>query len=279
MAKKSVEALIAETLEIPTFPPAARKVIELTDRESTSTADLEQILSKDQGIALRVLSFVNSAYFNTGRRVDTILDAIMLIGFQMLRALVVGASVRNLFRKFGATEKNLWEHSVLASLASSSVARVKKEVPIELALVAGLIHDVGKVVLNNSMPHEYDEITASGRRHGELLLQSESRVFGFNHGDVGALLLRAWDLPENLRMVAQSHHYDDCPSLAEEDRALCRVVALGNAAAVAVSLDGATLPETETEAFSQIGLSGSRVKDLLHEIRSLLNEQKNYFMA
>lgn len=279
MQKKSLEAIIAETVEIPTFPPVAKKVIELADRESTSTADLECLISKDQGIAVRVLRFVNSAYFSMGRRVDTMLDAIMLIGFQMLRALVVGAAVRNMFRKFGATEKNLWEHSVLTSLTASSVARMTREVPVEVALVAGLIHDVGKVVMNNSVPQDYEDITAAGQRHGNDLLLWERRHFGFTHGDVGALLLKAWDFPETLQTAVRFHHYGECPSLAKTDGEICRVVSIANAAAAALSLDSAALTEEDKEAFSEMGISGPHLKGLLQEIRSLFDEQRRHFMA
>ncbi len=278
--ESSAEAIVAETMEIPTFPPVARKVIELVDRESTSTADLDSLVSKDQSLAVRVLRFVSSAYMGMGRRVDTILDAIMLIGFDMLRALVVAASIRNMFLRYGPTERYLWEHSVFTSVAASGLARETGRIDIELALVGGLIHDVGKVVMNNGEPEKYGKITETARLGGLSFADIEFEAFGFTHCDVGALLLSKWNFPQNLQAVVRHHHYSESGFPVDEaQRNLCLVVAAANELSRSGESDKEHLAASIRQVLSEMNVSDARMDDVATKIRSVFVAQRDSLLV
>lgn len=273
---RSLEAIVAETVEIPTFPPVARKVIELVDKDSTSTAELEHLVSKDQDLATRVLRFVGSAYLGSGRRVETILHAIMLIGFDMLRALVVAASIRNMFRHYGPTERYLWEHSVFTSVAASGLARETRRVNIELAIAGGLLHDVGKVVMNNSDPERCAKITDIARTQGVSFADLELEEFGFTHSDVGALLLSMWDFPEILQAVVSHHSYYVSRFPSEETTAaLCVVVAAANEFSHLWESNGMDPTDSTRQIFSEIGVAATRIDHVAGEISSVFTAQRD----
>jgi HD-like signal output (HDOD) protein len=165
-----IEKIILKTVDIPSLPPIAMKVMDLIQDDSASLSVLEETISRDQGFVTRLLRIANSPYYGQDRKIDDIKQALLLIGFETLKSLVVVTALRDLHRKFDAFEQKLWEHSLGVALCSSLIAMVTLLAKPDEALVCGLIHDVGKTIINNSMPDVYPKVYEKMYETGQTVI-------------------------------------------------------------------------------------------------------------
>jgi putative nucleotidyltransferase with HDIG domain len=274
-----LERIILDTIDIPSLPTVAMKALELINDDSTSINELEKIISRDQSFSARLLRIANSPYYGMNRRIDTISSGVMLIGFNTMRSLVVAASLKDMHRKFGLFEQKLWEHSLGVSVAASILAKVAKMAQPEEALVAGLIHDVGKTVLNNSIPDKYAVVMQKAYEEGRMFKDVESELLGYTHCDVGGLIARKWKLPKNLEIVIQYHHAETLPAFEESAyEALCQVVNVADAICLKQSI-GIKGPEDIEVPYSVVGLGEAGFNKVLDLFKTTYSEQKAQLMA
>lgn len=226
MQENIIEKIILKTVDIPTLPPIAMKVMSLIQDDFSSLNTLEETISRDQGFVTRLLRIANSPYYGRDRKIEDIKQALMLIGFETLKSLIVATTLRDLHRKFGVFEQRLWEHNLGVALCSSLIAMVTMLATPDEALVCGLIHDVGKTLINNSLPEIYPQIYDKLYENpGRTIKDLESETLGFDHTMIGSLIAKKWKLPEKLEIVITYHHtypypdYED-PTYAE----ICNVV-------------------------------------------------------
>ncbi|HEY3345990.1 MAG TPA: HDOD domain-containing protein [Nitrospirota bacterium] len=203
---REVERLIEETCDLPTIPTVAMKVMELVSMETTSALDLQVVIENDAGLAGRVLKISNSALYGCRSSITNLSQAIMVMGFSILKAVVIAASTRNIYKRFGLTEKFLWEHSIVNGLASRQIALKVGFGKVEEAFLAGLMHDIGKVVICNSFPAQYQQLVNRVYLEGLDFAETETAAFGYNHLDVGWLLARKWKLPDEMAAAIRYHH-------------------------------------------------------------------------
>ncbi len=276
MKEELLEKIIMETVDIPSLPPVAMKVLQLMNDDYSSINELEKIISYDQAFSTRILRIANSPYYGRGRSIDAISTAIILIGFNTMKNLVVAASLKDIHRKFGLFEQKLWEHSLGVSIAASFLAMETKMVTQEEALVAGLIHDVGKTVLNNSVPDKYSLVIEKVYEGGAAFIDVENEMLGFNHCNVGGLIARKWKIPKNLELVIEYHHAETFPSFEDSIyEALCEIVRIADAVCLNLAI-GLTRPvNISTIELERIGLSEERFDGLQERIKKAYIEQKS----
>lgn len=227
--KKEIIKRTLDNIDIPSINPVAAKVLQLAESDSPSLFDFEKIISKDQAFSLRILKLANSPYYGRGK-ISQISTAINLIGLDAMKLLVLAVSVEDIYRKHDPFENNLWEHSLGVSIASSLIAAETKRVQPEDALVAGLIHDIGKIVINRNAPETYAEIINMTRDAGYSFVEAENIMLGYDHCSVGGFLARAWSLPENLQMAIEYHHARDLSKLENSDyKDICQTVKIADA--------------------------------------------------
>ncbi|NTU41857.1 MAG: HDOD domain-containing protein [Nitrospirales bacterium] len=228
---ESVE-LILKSCEIPAVPMVAMKVLRMVNDPDMDVNLLQDTIMADQSLAARVLRVANSSYYGLCRNIDTITDAIMMMGFQTIKNIVLAASTREVYRSFGLIEQKLWEHSIGVSVAASLLAREVGGVSGEEGTVAGLLHDVGKVIMNNCQPERFLVLTEMVYNERVAFFERERQVFGFGHAEVGGLLAERWGFPEGLCDAIRRHHFDSYADLMDLEpgvRILCTIVALADA--------------------------------------------------
>ncbi|MHB8763623.1 MAG: HDOD domain-containing protein [Deferrisomatales bacterium] len=195
--------------ELPSLPQVLVAVSRVAADPSSSAPDLAEVILKDQALTLKVLRIANSAqYALTAQRVATVSRAVVLLGFESVRAIALGIGAYHLLstlERGGRILEGFWTHAVATAVLAQDLARLMGiEVPEE-AFVAGLLHDVGKVVLA-----EHDPFAAAGvygfGLSGPALLAAETAAFGVDHVEAGAELARRWELPEMLRIAIGRHH-------------------------------------------------------------------------
>lgn len=272
--RSDLEKIILDTIDIPSLPTVAMKALELINDDGSSIDELERIISQDQSFSARLLRIANSPYYGMNRRIDTISSGVMLIGFNTMKSLVVAASLKDMHRKFGLFEQKLWEHSLGVSVASSLLAKVTKMVQPEEALVAGLIHDVGKTILNNSIPDKYTLVSQKVYEEGLFFKDVENDLLGYTHCDVGGLIARKWKLPKNLEIVIEYHHSESLPVFEDSAyEASCQIVSVADAICLSQSI-GLKGPENVKVPYKVIGLSESGYNKFMELFKANYAEQK-----
>jgi putative nucleotidyltransferase with HDIG domain len=197
---------------IDSIPAISKTHLELTkalQSLSLPLADIGTIIERDPALTAKILQIVNSARFAPARRVTNVCDAVQLIGFDVVRAVAMSIQVFELCRSIAKTEvfKAVWEHSLATGFAAKRLA-ILENLPAEEcddAFMAGLLHDIGKVVLATSST-EYRLLWELHSADSQELHAREMEAFGACHAQVGAYLLRLWGLPENLVHLVEFHH-------------------------------------------------------------------------
>lgn len=198
---------------IDAIPTLSKTYLELTKALRSHTVplrDISAIIEQDLALTAKVLQTVNSVRFAPARRIQSVFDAVQMIGFEVVRALVLGIQVFEFCHKTARTElfQTVWSHSLRTAVRAKRLAAYE-DLPYESCdetFLLGLLHDIGKVVLGASCPDEYQKIWVTHRENSAALVDAESRTFGADHAHVGAFLLRLWGLPEEIAQAVQMHH-------------------------------------------------------------------------
>ncbi|HBG15951.1 MAG TPA: hydrolase [Firmicutes bacterium] len=205
-----IELVESRIREIPTLPIVANRVVTLLNNPKSSASDLEKVIKHDQALAARVLKLVNSAYYGFPRRITTVGQGIVILGYKAIKELVLSVSIAELFRMKGNNKifdrTALWQHSVCAAVGAKLLAR-KATLPLEdEAFIAGLLHDIGVLILDGCLTTEFEEIISLTTEGRLPLIKAEERVLGFNHTVVGKMLAEKWNFPPLLVEVLRYHH-------------------------------------------------------------------------
>jgi putative nucleotidyltransferase with HDIG domain len=227
---KDVQELFARVEELPPLPAVAARVMALADDDKTSAMDLAQVLSTDQALTAKLIKISNSAYYGFARRVSTVREAVLVLGFKQVRQVAVGASIINTFRTPTSPEDYFdfdlfWGHSLAVAVAAETYAKKTRTAKPEDAFTAGILHDIGRLVLRQAMQDEFREAVRLASEDGWPLYKAELETTGFAHDEVGRALGERWKFPGHLVDAVACHH-DPC--LTPENDGLSGVVSRAN---------------------------------------------------
>ncbi|MDX1778508.1 MAG: HDOD domain-containing protein [Thermodesulfobacteriota bacterium] len=207
---------------LPTLPNLLEKFNEMIKDPSVSMDTLGRELSKDQVITSKLLKLVNSAFYGFPGRISTLTHALVLLGYDALKGLIITSSI---FENLSPDAYPLWRHSIAVSLASRIIATKLSFQDREEFAVAGLLHDIGKVILHIEAPEEYRAVINHAKTGGKPLWMAESEILGFDHATIGLWICKEWTLPEKLATPIGYHH---TPSDAAEHTKRVAVVSLAD---------------------------------------------------
>ncbi|MBM4118630.1 HDOD domain-containing protein [bacterium] len=273
-----LDRLMARVGKLPTMPHVASKILELVGDPSTSARKLQLVIDSDQVLALRILKVANSALYSLPRKVKTLREAIVMLGFNHIRSLVLAEAIQNLFKGKGKRgdllESMLWEHSVGAALAAKTVALGTVPELSEEAFVTTLVHDVGKLILLQSDPAGYQEIIEAIYSEYHPFAEFEQKRYGMDHAEVGAALAARWNLHERSVEAIRLHHAD-----TGEDP-LTDLLRIGNAIAWKAEWGFRREPELALGSLpcaQRLGLDAARLAEYLTLSRALLDGERQTF--
>jgi HD-like signal output (HDOD) protein len=169
--------------DLPTLPAVLDEVTKLIQDPSSSTEQVAALISQDQVLSAKVLKMVNSPIYGFPRRISTIQHALVLLGLNVIRGLIISTSVFDVMAK---NMVGLWEHSLGCALACSSVAKKAGFKDPEEYSVAGLLHDLGKVVIALQLPEMKEEVDNLVQEKDMLYIDAENEILGFGHDRVNA---------------------------------------------------------------------------------------------
>jgi putative nucleotidyltransferase with HDIG domain len=204
-----IDQALGKIKELPTLPDVVFKVNEVVNDPTTSAQDLENVISRDQAIAAKVLKLVNSAFYGLPGRVDTLSRAIPLLGFSTVRNLVMSVSIFDVSSITGVDIKEFWRHSFATSTIAQAIARADGLPDAESQSLAGLLHDVGKVLMFQHYPKHVHVIMETMEKKGISFIQAEKSLFSTDHAEIGAAIAEKWSFPVNIRAAIAYHHKPD----------------------------------------------------------------------
>ena len=269
---KSWKEIVAWVTDLPPLPNVAAQAIAMIEDPNISAAKLTDLLGKDPALAARVLKIANSAMFSCQREITTLNQAIMIIGFKALKGIIVAATLRQLNRKFGPTEKMIWENSTCTAAACQILSKHLKKNYADETFLLGLLHDLGKIVLVRQMPSEYDGIVKLVKQ-GNVFHDMEQEQFGFGHQLIGALVAKKWNFsPETCQAIL--HHHDPQPKtlanpLEEKTLIVCAADMMAHKAGFGHPDGFPDLSEPLAQAMTTFGIDAETTEKLTAQVKDV----------
>ncbi len=280
----SKDELINKAGDLKVLPFVARKALDILNNENCSIEDLSAVIEKDQTISARILKISNSALYGLRMQVTSLQHALLILGFKTLRSIVLTATTRSLYKKFGMTEKIIWDHSVGAAIAAKLISRSFGSEVVDIAFVGGLMHDLGKVIMNNETPEAYSEVMMKMYNEGIDSLSAERDVYGYDHTDIGAGVTGKWKFASPLVMVLKEHHLTNCKLDDVTDPLTAKSIACVHLADHVCKFLGIGYRETDESvrlndlpSTVYLNLGKDKLGKLVSEINETYNSEKSVF--
>lgn len=268
--RDQVDKIIKRIHDLPTLPLVYKRVSDLLKNPYTSASDVAAVISEDQVIATKLLRLVNSAHYGFPEKVETIKRAVSLVGMQAVKDLVLATTVMDLFHDHQLenwTTAEFWRHSLGVAVTSTALARVLGcGEESEEYFVAGLIHDIGKVVWMEHFHVELYEVLTLAHEKRMPMVEAEQKVLSFTHARAGRMLGKRWGLPDRLIETIAWHHE---PRLADKYPRYAATVHIADAIANGMRLGSSgngRVPEIRDEAIEITGLRPDHVADVIDAI-------------
>ncbi len=219
--------------DIPTLPVVATRVTELINDPNSSSADIADVLKKDQVLTAKVLKLINSPYYGIPGEVTDVKRALAYLGFNTLAQLVLSISVISVFSQNKNTRFSLqefWKHALGTAVASEIIARKIGYAKPEECFTCGLLHDIGKIVLFKIAPEEFLRVVQLTEKEKISFFEAERRLEIPPHGYLGEYIADKWRLPMVIRMSIRYHHVDVRPmeTILESIKPSIQIVSLAN---------------------------------------------------
>jgi HD-like signal output (HDOD) protein len=209
---KMLSIIQAYVHRMPALPVTVAKVLEITNNPKTSPVDLNQVISLDPVLMGKVMRLINSAYYSLPNQITSLVRAIIMLGINTVKNLALSTAVLGTLGRAGDFQalnmEGFWRHSIAVGVTAKLVATRRNVDPKlrEEYFIAGLLHDIGKIPLNNKLAKEYVQAISNTDREHVPLYRSEEALLLVNHAEVGKLIIDNWRLGENLSDAVSFHH-------------------------------------------------------------------------
>ncbi len=281
MSEELSESIIESIVTLPTIPSVLADLNAAIAHPESSASDIANIISRDPPTATKVLRLANSAYYGLRNKVTTINHAVTMLGYNIIRNLVMTATVFDISSDgdiAGLFEREkFWRHSLGVGVAGRIIAKEafpqagRRE---DEFFICGLLHDLGKIILGQHLQAKFEEALVLSRDEAIPLFEAEKRAVGCTHAEVGGLLARRWNLSEEVTSALGHHH---APMKAPEEHigyAAATHLADIIARAKGIGSGGGNNPELDRAAWDLLRLSKRKIPPLLAEIDNSLVGEK-----
>jgi len=273
----TIESMISESSKLISFPNVAIRVNSMVNDPDVTAKEIGKVISHDPALTAALLKVANSPFFGFSREVDTISRAVTLLGAKQVRDLTLATSAANAFKGIPnelLSMDDFWYHSLCCALIAQELADLSKVKKKESVFIAGLLHDIGQLVIFNNQPELAKEslsLVLDDPQELELY-QAEQRIMGFDHAQVGQALALSWGLPENLLACIAFHHE---PSTASNYQAEVAIIHIANSIACLVEINSTHLddaPPIDALAWDVTGLNEDVVNTVVETVRDKVKE-------
>ncbi|GIV20446.1 MAG: phosphohydrolase [Armatimonadota bacterium] len=234
---EKLQQLVQTIRDLPALPEVVVRVMRMAEDPRSDAQGIARVIATDQAMAARVLKLANSAFYGLPRRVSTLSEAVVILGFRTIKNLAIAASTFELLNReiagYWLQRGELWRHSLACAIGAQLIARRVRLPVSEEAFVAGLLHDIGKVAIHLFVREQFDQIMERALQDRIPFVEAEQAVLGFNHAMAGGLIAEKWNLPPLLVSVIKYHHQ---PSSAPEKEPMISVVHLADLLSITMGI-------------------------------------------
>ena len=269
---------LSQIENLPTLPVVYTEVDQLCKNPDVSADQLSKVIETDPSISLKLLSLANSAFFGFSRKINSIRDAVSLLGNQTVQNTILNIAVfeatKDLENTAGLDKGEFWVHSSAVGSTARYLAEALKLDRPE-SYTAGIIHDMGKIIMDALYSDFYTEVLQKVEKENISILKAEEDVIGLDHGEIGKELCESWQLPQELIEAVAYHHR---PSSAEKDSQIASLVNIGDAIArkLGVGSGGdATVPEPHPAALKKLDITLEQLQEWEEDIKAAVDRDKS----
>lgn len=279
--KAKLRAAIEAIKDLPTLPTVVAKIIAQINNPSTSAADVGKLIEQDQALTGRVLKLVNSAYYGFPRQIKTIQHAVVILGFSKVRTVILTTSVFGAFKNCRGARLDrarFWEHSLGAAVGAKTAAEMLGFPHAgEDAFVGGLLHDIGKMILDQFQPALYGPIFKHANDNGLLIFDVETSALGLSHATVGGWLTEKWLLPPDLVHMVEGHH---APGKQGERGEVIAAIHVGDILSRALGVGNGgdnRMPAFDSSVVTAFSLDDRLIDAIVEKYLADLNKARDFF--
>lgn len=271
IAPMAPEDILHKSGDLPAMPKAALHILSVIEDPRTTATRLEKAVAMDQALTAKILRIANSPFYGAVREIKTVSEAIVRLGFVTIRNWTLVTATKSVFLGAGAGVlfHKIWRQSVLSAMASQLVAQSLRKSDPETVFVGGLMQNIGQLVLARSHPELFQQVLSISAEEQLPYYVVEQELLGFDHGDLGALLIQEWNLSEELEQAVRWHHRLDHPDIVCTE--LAAMIALGEeiAACSGSAEDDEEIGPEPGLAAETLGISSLLVSRLREQARQL----------
>lgn len=276
-----VKHILGQVENLPAVPAVVQQVLAHVSDPDFNYQQLVELVRLDPGITADVLRMANSPYFGLRRKISSLEQALVHLGADHIVDLVLSSKVVGMYKAdqkgYGMARGELWRHSMASALLSQELARRLGRADRATAFTAGLLHDVGKLILSEYVGGHFERIAQAVKDRNQSWVSAEREILGVDHALLGAVAARRWNFPEAIVQAIAFHHH---PERAAKERELASIVALANLLALSFGVGGGVdglLAPVPAGLMADLGLKardldelGLKLKDILDQADAML---------
>lgn len=267
--REKVRKVVDRIVGLPTLPVMLSNINRLMMNPRTSAKEVGQLISSDPAITAKILRVVNSSFYGFPNRITTITHAIVILGFNTIKSIVLSSSIFDTFKGDGMEKRfnrmDFWKHSIGVGAVAKVLGRRRGFTATEEFFIAGLLHDVGKIIVDQYLHDEFLEILHRVQSRDILMLTAEEEVLGVNHAELGGWLFERWNLSKGLVECITAHHN---PAIAKELPEYAAVIHLSDIIARTMGIGNGgdrKVPPISPHAWDMLEIPVSKLESIVDE--------------
>ncbi|MDH5458457.1 MAG: HDOD domain-containing protein [Nitrospinota bacterium] len=274
--------LITGSTRTSSLPEIFIMINEVVNDPTSSFSDIAQVVNMDTALSARLLKIVNSSFYSFPSNIETVTHAIAVIGTEQLHSLALATTIISNFK--GVSDKSInmnsfWQHSMGVAIIARNLAIHCRETNPERFYLAGILHDIGRLIILENLPNESNEILKRQKETGGILWQIEREILGFDHGEVGAALSRSWNLPLSLEEIIGNHH---SPGRSQRYPLETTIIHLSDIIAKAMELGSSGdihVPPLDEKSWEQLKLPAGIFSAVWNQAETQFNETVDIILS
>lgn len=255
-----LEKEVAGLSNLPTLPSVVKHISRMVEDRNSSASDIGEAIAKDQVLSAKILRLVNSPVYGFPGRISSVTHALVLLGFNVVKGLVLGTAV---FDTLAKSARGLWEHSLGCAIVTRRIAKELGIPDPEEIMIAGLLHDLGKAVMAHLAPEDAAAARRLANANRQHIAIAERDIFSVDHARVASWIARDWHLPPRLNEALTYHHR---PDLAKTNKRAVAVVHLADILTRSLGYGDPgdpTMPPLDHAAFQELGISFEQIDHII----------------